>query len=131
MIKITAANRDAIEAMLAKANGKAGAHTYVHCSSIEAIAEAAENRLVAVGVPKAERTGAAYRSTSGDRVASSYNHSRRATVVDLLRRAGGWYLVTASEATIWQQAPNDVITLTAAQDAKAVAALRSNYRIAA
>jgi hypothetical protein len=130
MLKIEAKNRAAIRAMLAEANGRADTHTYQFYSEIEALAQKAEARLDDLGIPKAQRKEAIYRSTSGKRVACGYDQVRNATVVELRRRAGGWYLTMTARAIIGTEAPDAVLTLTADQDAKAIAFLRSGYRVA-
>lgn len=91
-IKITEAHRDAIEAALMSANGKATAHTYTRYEEIDQIAERAETKIVAIVGAKSRAVGTEATSVSGAVVAAAYKHSRTATRVHLVRRATGWFL---------------------------------------
>jgi hypothetical protein len=56
-IKITAKNREAIDAALAKADGEATAHTFTSARSVSASARIAEAKLDDLGSPKGPRAG--------------------------------------------------------------------------
>ena len=130
-VKITEKNSAAIVAALAAVNGKATAHSFTMFGDIDYLARVAEKQLLdLVGSQKAA-VGAAFRATSGSKVANSYKYARSGTLVALERRSTGWFLVHAAEQTLY---PNTGgarrLVLTQAQDAKAVEVLRSTYTIA-
>ena len=129
-IKINAANAAAIVAALAAVNGKADAHTYTLASEVMYVANVAESALADIGIAKARRAGAVYGSTSGSRVASAYKYSRIGTRIEMTRRSTEWYLTEVCAATLFGQAGRDWLKITAAQDAEAVAHLRSSYAVA-
>ena len=133
MIKITVANADSIRTALHTANGRAQAHTFTTFFEVNRLAIVAEKRLDDLGIPKASRAGAAYRERSGGPLANAYQNSAIVTVVQLIRRSGGWYLDTVAEGQIWggSKADNGTLTLTAAQDAIAVEKLRRGYSVRA
>jgi len=128
-IKIAPENAPAIEAALSAVNGKASAHTFTDAVQILNLAEEAEKQLDALGLPKADRPGATFHAVSGSILPNAYAFRARATCVGLLRRGPGWYLATASEATIFPGARGRTrwLELTQAQDAKAVEVLRRGY----
>lgn len=148
-IKITAENSAAIEAALAAVNGCATAHTYTTFAQIEALAARAERELEDFGIAKTLRAGAAYDAASGGAAPKRYYPTRIVTLVQLLRKASGWYLVCAvamwlcgyrgveglmiaAEKSGWSVCgyrSKTGLLLTKEQDAKAVAVLRSTYRV--
>jgi hypothetical protein len=130
-IKITEKNSAAIVAILASVNGKAELHAWTTFDDIDYLARVAEVRLLdLVGSQKAA-AGAEFRATSGAKVANSYKYSRSGTAVTLERRSTGWFLVYAAEQTLYPNTGGErKLTLTAAQDAKAIEVLRSSYLIA-
>ena len=132
-IRITEANAAAIEAALKAVNGKAEAHAYTAFGEIEALAEAAEARLEALGLPKTQRTGALWTETSGSAVSNSYAKKafhRAATIVQLQRRPSGWFLVSAFATTIGASGGGKGgLILSAEQDAEAVRRLRASYSV--
>ena len=134
-IKITEANAAAIEAALKAVNGEAEAHAYTAFGEIEALAEAAEARLEALGLPKALRVGAQWRETSGAAVANAYAKKafyRAATIVRLQRRPSGWLMLSAYATTIGASGGGKgELILTAGQDAEAVRRLRAGYGVKA
>ena len=118
-----------IEAALRAVNGKASSHTYTQAGEIYALSDAAEQRLEELGIPKAERVGAIYRSVSGGSVPNAYKYSRLATWVKLEKRSSGWFFVEACAAQVYKDAPKGQLSLTPKQDAIAVAKLRAGYVI--
>lgn len=130
-IKIAIENTTAIESSLAAVNGRAATHTYNTFSEIEGLADRAEARLAALGLPKSERIGAEWHETSGSAVSNSYDrkgHSRRATAVCLVRKGAGWYLIDARGVDIGQQGGGaGRLTLTDDQDDECVRRLRASY----
>ena len=117
LIKIT--DTAAIDAALATANGRAGAHTYHSALAVRSIADAAETRLAEIGVPKALRAGAVVTALSGDKLPNAYKYVPIRTRIVLTRRATGWFL-TEIETTKFGAEPGERLTLTEAQDAAAV-----------
>ena len=134
-IRITKANIEAIEGALKAANGRATLHAYTTFVEIEATAFAAEAKLEALGLPKAQRAGAQWSEISGSAVAASYAKRafhRAATSVRLERRSGGWCLVSAIATMIGASGGGKgTLTLTAEQDAEAVCRLRAGYSVMA
>ena len=133
MTKITVENTAKIHTALLAVNGRAKAHTFTTFSDIDRLARVAEKRLDELGIPKASRGGAVYHECSGGPLANAYQNSAIVTVVQLIRRSGGWYLDTVAEGQIWggSKADNGTLTLTAAQDAIAVEKLRRGYSVQA
>jgi len=134
-IRIIEANSAAIEAALKAVNGRAEAHAYTAFGEIEILAETAEARLEALGLPKTRRTGALWTETSGSAVSSSYAKKafgRAATRVRLQRRPSGWYLVGTVATTIGASGGGKgELILSAEQDAEAVRRLRAGYSVKA
>lgn len=132
-IKIVAENAGAIELALRAENGCATAHTYTTFSEIESLAVRAEEKMEDLGIPKSARAGATYERASGGSVAKSYKSTRVITLVQLQRKSADWYLVAVGVATVWPSGYSGKtgLTLTAEQDARAVAVLRENYHVAA
>ena len=134
-IRITKSTAAAIEAALKAVNGRAESHAYSLFSEIEALAETAEARLEALGLPKSRRAGAQWAEISGAAVSNSYAKKafhRAATSVRLIRRASGWYLQSASATTIGAGGGGKgSLVLTAEQDAEAVRRLRAGYSVMA
>jgi hypothetical protein len=125
--RITDKNRAAIFHILATVNGRATSHTFTTYHEIEQIAAAAETRVLdLVGSQKAA-IGALFEATSGDKVANAYKYARIGTRVKLERRATGWFLVDATEWMLWANGGDRRLTLTAAQDARAVELFRAGY----
>lgn len=131
-IKITAENAGAIEAALAKVNGRASAHTFTAFDQIEALARRAEEKLEEIGIVKSARNGATYESASAGSVAKCYRGTRVVTLVELQRKSAGWYLIAVYTATVWSRgyAGKTGLTLTAQQAARAFAVFRENYHTA-
>lgn len=102
-IKIDSKNRDAIEAALEEANSPATAHTYNRYIEVASLANAAENKLTALGIPMKDRKGATWVQTSGSAVSKSYTRLRYATGVELERRATGWFLTNVWRAHIYHE----------------------------
>jgi len=128
-IRIIADNRPAIKAALDTANGRATSHACRHVAHVEDAALAAEAQLYALHIPKAARVGAEYSWLSGDVLPTAYKYSVIRTRLRLARRASGWWLTEAAAVECYPRgAVGGTLTLTPAQDAEAVAALRSGYR---
>jgi hypothetical protein len=128
-IKISEANRDAIETALKAVNGKATAHTFVLFHEIESLAKAAEKETLRL-LAKGEAPGAIFTAVSGEETARSYSYARTATYVELLRRSAGWYLSAVAGCGVYCAGGCSNLVLTAAQDAQAVARFRKRYTVA-
>ena len=128
-IKITQANAQKIEAVLREINLKSTAHTYTRFDQIEALVEDAESRLTALLGAKKHFVGALFDATSGFGVCNSYKYSREATCVTLVRKAGGWYLIDAISAVIYQAEGKKILRLTESQDAIVYKKVRTNYSL--
>ena len=118
-----------VEAALYAANGKANSHTYTNAYEIFDLAKTAEKRLADLCIPKSERPGAKFYSTSGGAVPNAYKYGRKATAVCLERRSTGWVLLEAAVVFIYKDAGRDVLALTKTQDEIAVAKFRAGYTI--
>jgi len=127
--KITQANAQKIEAVLREINLKSTAHTYTRFDQIEALIVDAESRLTSLLKAKKHFTGAVFEATSGFGVCNSYKYSREATCVTLVRKAGGWYLIDAISAVIYQAEGKKILRLTESQDAIVYKKVRTNYSL--
>jgi hypothetical protein len=131
-IRITPENAEAIEAALAAVNGKAERHAYTLTSELDRLARAAEAELMSLVGAEKYAPGATWVETSGATVANSYGYRRDATRVTLTRRPTGWFLTEATSVQIHAQGGGrGRLTLTQAQDERAVAVLRARYAVAA
>lgn len=129
-IKITEQNREAINAALNQANGKATAHTFTSASSIIGAARDAEDQLTSLFIPKAKRAGASAYAWSGYHVASSYAYGRIVTGARMFRAASGWYLISLHTCSTRDRTGGlTVVTLTESQDVMAVAQFRRGYNV--
>lgn len=129
-IKLVPANTEAIDALLGKLNGKATQHTY-SVSDLLNEAERIEAKLERLGLPKAERVGAAATVHSGDTVPNAYKWARTGAWAKLERRSTGWFLVGYRTCDLWKSPAKDRIVLTAQQDAEVVRRVREQYQVAA
>jgi len=129
--RIADKNRAAIFHILATVNGRATSHTFTTYHEIEQIAAAAEKQVVdLVGSQKAA-VGARLQATSGGKVANAYKYARSGTSVTIERRSTGWFLIDASEATLYADGGGARrLTLTAEQDKRAVELFRAGYSVA-
>jgi len=130
-IKINESNIAAIQAAIEKANGKATAHTFTRASEIIDCAAAAEAQITALGIPKNERAGATARASSGSRLPNAYKYPRITTRITITRGASAWFLTELTTADTWDKsAGGTYVTVTAAQDAIAIAKFRASYSVA-
>jgi hypothetical protein len=129
-IKIKEQNRAAITAALAKANGRATAHTFNGATPIIEAAVAAETKLKLLGLTQSQRKGAQASLTSGSKVPHSYKYTRITTDVQMLRGATGWFLIGVSTSEGFSFGCGGCrVLLTTEQDVLAVAAFRSSYGV--
>lgn len=128
-IKITIAGGAAIEAALHDVNGRSTSHAYTKYDEIAAIATEAEKTLGEL-LYKKDYAGAVWRETSGSAVPNSYRGIRNGTAVTLERRSSDWYLVNVQQVPLFNHGGGrGRLTLTAAQDAAAIAKLKARYSV--
>ena len=127
-IKITGANKAAIETALAATNGKAMVHTFTRATEIQSAANAAEAQLAKLGLPVSARKGASVVVASGQKLPSAYKYKVRTTQATLVRGTTGWTLTELASVETWHGG-GSMLTLTAAQDERIVAGVRAGYRI--
>jgi len=129
-IKINDTNREAITAALAAANGKATAHTFTHSSSVSAAARDAERKLDDLGIPKGQRAGATARARSNGSVPNAYKYTRVVSRITITRGSSAWFLTDVKAVETWDKtAGGTYVTVTAAQDAIAIAKFRASYSV--
>jgi len=128
-IKLTGANKIAIEAALLAVNGKACVHTYTRASELISGAALAELALAKLGLPKSARKGARVLVASGQKLPSAYKYKVRITHATLVRGASGWTLTELTSIETWYGG-GSMLTLTTAQDERIVAGVRAGYRVA-
>jgi hypothetical protein len=128
-LKIELSNTTAIESALHSVNGRSASHSYTTFEEVVKISERFEQRVYDILGSKKEMVGAVVRSESGSSVAKSYKGKRASTVVVLERKSTGWFLVSINRGELWNDGGREYLTLTAAQDARAVEVLRKNYAV--
>jgi hypothetical protein len=130
-IKITTENAAAIEAALKAVNGKAIMHTITTYAEVAREIGYGEKRLEDLGLPKAARGGAVFMTWSATLLPNAYRYMATGTELRLERRSGAWWL---ADVGTWQfgskTSTKRRMTLTPAQDAKAIEVLRREYSVA-
>ena len=97
-----AGDSEAVEAMLAAANGKADAFTTATYMRVRDIATQAESAMETAGIPKAERSGTTVTHIGAGPAARAYKRTAIATMVRLARDSrGNWRLIAAERVTVW------------------------------
>jgi len=128
-IKISADKVANIQAALATANGKACTHTFTALEIIT-IAEAAEIEVLGLLGNKKDVIGAMIFARSGDKLPNAYKYGRQVNQITIERRSSGWWLVyIGCFGTLDKSGSSSRLTLTAAQDAKAVARFKKSYQV--
>lgn len=128
-IKVSSKNEAAIVAALAAVNGSATQHTFVNAWEIATVVRDLELAVVNFVGSKDAAVGAVAFVGSGKAVAKAYKYPRKTTRIKLHRRSSGWFLVDVQSDVEYARAGTTVLKLTLEQDAKAVANLRSQYRV--
>lgn len=129
-IKLCEANAAAIEAALKEVNGRATEHAYTRFTEILGVTAEAETRALRLLGLKKHLPGLTVHAMSGGSVAKSYRNARRTTGVILELRGKIWYLVNVSQSSLYADQRGFInLRLTPAQDAAAVALLRSRYSV--
>lgn len=127
-IKITGANKVALEAALLAVNGRAMVHTFTQASELQRAADQAELKLHKLGLPVSLRKGASVVVASGQKMVNAYKYKVRTTQATLVRGATGWTLTELASVETWHGG-GSMLTLTAAQDERIIAGVRAGYRI--
>lgn len=123
------ARNAALAAALARANGKASAHTASLADLVEAAADA-EAQLAALGLPVSRRVGAQASHVSGGSVPASYKYRRRVTYSTLTRGASGWFLTFCTSADAWPSVKGGTtIRIPASADEYLIRKLHDRYAI--
>lgn len=127
--KITVANIPAITAALIAANGEAKNHTY-SADQIINVAETAEAKVIALLGNKKDVVGATVSARSGGKLPNAYKYDRLVNQITIERRSSGWWLVyIGCYKTFEKSGATSKLTLTSAQDVKAVARFHRYYQV--
>ena len=127
-IKITEANRVAINALLDKINGKSYTHTAFH-KHIFDLAESSEAQLEKFNIAKKDRSGAKASGMSGGNVPNAYKYSRIVNTYEIERGASDWFLVAVKRVDVWGNASKDRLCLTPAQRDIAVSKFSAQFSV--
>lgn len=127
-IKITEANRVAINALLDKINGKSYSHTAFH-KHIFDLAESSELQLDKFDIAKKDRSGAIASGMSGGNVPSAYKYSRIVNTYTIERGSADWFLVAAVKIDNWGNAAKPRLSLTVVQRDIAVHKFTSQFSV--
>lgn len=131
MKPISLDDADTVNTFLTNINGRSTSHTYTSVLDLRLEAMDAEKQLEKLGVPKADRLGAVYATQSGSKLPSAYKYEATVTVVRLIRKRKGWYVLDGHRSFLYPRSePRKQLILTEGQDAKAIASLRKRYEIA-
>tara|TARA_R110000822_G_scaffold21722_8_gene68731 strand:+ start:1980 stop:2432 length:453 start_codon:yes stop_codon:yes gene_type:complete len=115
-IKIAQQNATKIYEALAAVNGKALSFTISSYSAVAAYAAAVETMLEQSQLPKAERNGVVAQIRPSGPSASAYKYPARSTTIRLERGPKDWFLVGASETTVYpREAKSIAVTISPAQ----------------
>ena len=129
-IKITEANRRAINVLLGEINGKSLSHT-AHDKHIFELAELMEMRLEKFGIAKKDRAGAKAFGMSGGNVPTAYKYSRIINTYTIERGSTDWFLIAANKIDNWGNAGKDQLSLTPAQRDIAVSKFTAQFLVQA
>ena len=129
-IKITEANRVAINALLDKINGKSYSHTAFH-KHIFDLAESSELQLDKFDIAKKDRSGATASGMSGGNVPTAYKYSRVVNTYTIERGSAGWFLIGINKIDNWGDASKDKLSLTPFQRDIAVHKFTAQFSVQA
>ena len=127
-IKITEANRVAINALLDKINGKSYSHTAFH-KHIFDLAESSELQLDKFDIAKKDRSGATASGMSGGNVPSAYKYSRIVNTFQIVRGTSDWFLIDVKRIEIYGNASKNRLSLTPAQRDIALAKFTAQFSV--
>lgn len=129
-IKITEANRRAINIVLGEINGKSLSHT-ANDKNIFELAELMEMQLCKFSIAKKDRAGAKASGMSGGDVPSAYKYSRIVNTYTIERGSSEWFLIDAQRNEVWGNASKDRLSLTVAQRDIAVLKFTAQFSVQA
>ena len=129
-IKITEANRRAINVLLGEINGKSLAHT-ANDKHVFELAELMEMRLEKFSIAKKDRSGARASGMSGGSVPTAYKYSRVVTAFGIERGASDWFLSYAKRDETFGNAAKDQLSLTPYQRDIAVSKFTAQFSVQA
>ena len=129
-IKITEANRVAINALLVEINGKSVSHT-ASAQNIFDLAYLMEVRLDKFSIAKKDRGGAIASGMSGGNVPTAYRYSRIINTYTIERGSSAWFLVSIEKFQNWGNASKDQLILTPAQRDIAVSKFTAQFSVQA
>ena len=127
-VKITEANRRAINILLGEINGKSLSHT-AHDKHIFELAELMEMKLEKFGIAKKDRSGAKASGMSGGDVPNAYKYSRIVNSYTIERKSSDWFLIDARRDEVWGNASKDKLSLTPAQRDIAVSKFTAQFSV--
>ena len=127
-IKITEANRRAINILLGEINGKSLSHT-AHDKHIFELAELMEMKLEKFSIAKKDRGGAIASGMSGGDVPNAYKYSRIVNTYTIERGSAGWFLIGINKIDNWGNASKDQLILTPAQRDIAVSKFTAQFSV--
>ena len=129
-LKIMHQNGATLTERLNRVQGKARVNL-VDVDDLIGLADDAEDRLEELGIPKAKRPQATYTYRAEGPAAWSFKWGRGATIVTLLRRQSGWYLVDVARTKVYPRQKEVLrLELTQLQDRIALAKFRAAYAVA-
>jgi hypothetical protein len=127
-IKINAKNTAALEAALAKSNGRSTAHTFRFASDLIECARKAEEKLDHLALKKGSRSGAIATANSGGKVPNAYKYTRITSTAVLVRGSSAWFLIDLLTSESFRRTAGGVyVSLTSEQDAEVTATFRAQY----
>ena len=129
-IKITEANRRAINILLGEINGKSLSHT-AHDKHIFELAELMEMKLEKFSIAKKDRSGALASGMSGGDVPNAYKYSRIVNSYHIERGSADWFLIAADKIDNWGNAAKPHLSLTPAQRDIAVSKFTAQFSVQA
>jgi hypothetical protein len=127
-IKITEANRRAINIVLGEINGKSLSHT-ANDKHVFELAELMEMKLEKFNLAKKYRAGARASSMSGGDVPNAYKYSRIVNTYTIERGSSDWFLIDAQRTEVWGNANKDQLSLTVAQRDIAVSKFTAQFLV--
>jgi len=127
-IKITEANRRAINILLGEINGKSLLHT-TNDKHVFELAELMEMRLDKFNIAKKDRGGSKASGMSGGDVPSAYKYSRIVNTYTIERGSSEWFLIDAQRTEVWGNANKDQLSLTVAQRDIAVSKFTAQFSV--
>lgn len=120
-----------ITSALHDVNGKATSHTYTTGKEILDELAAIDTRMEKMLGGKKYLPGAVVFLESGDSVPNAYKYTRIGSIVKCVRRSSAWYVTEINCCDLYKNGGKNRISLTADQDLRACAVLRTNYHVIA